>query len=89
MVIEISLTRKLCDKLGLTLLPLENNCPKENHFYADIITKDRQQNIMFFNTLFSWVSISKFKDFKKCPLQENSVLKNIMFCCLSLVMISA
>ncbi len=70
MVIEISLTRKLCDKLGLTLLPLENDCPKEDHFYADIITKDRQQNIMFFNTLFSWISISKVKDFKKCPLQE-------------------
>ena len=43
MVIEISLTRKLCDKLELTLLPLENDCPKENHFYADIISEPTRQ----------------------------------------------
>lgn len=69
MEIELSLTRSLASKLNLKLVSTENANPHINHFYMDIVSKNRQQNILLFNTYNSWISPLSIKDFRKDPLK--------------------
>ena len=68
MTIEISLTRSLAAFLNLKLSPSKGISPHINYFYLDIISKNRQKNLLLFNTYTSWICPLTLKDFKKNPL---------------------
>lgn len=71
MIINISLTRALAEALNINnLKPNNETVPDFTTYYADIITKDRQKTIMFFNTQNSWITISYLKDTKKNLLES-------------------
>ena len=65
MILEISLTKKLADALGFKNLKKTTSTSGEYHYYADIITRNRQKTILFMNTQYLWVCLQSLKSFKK------------------------